>query len=166
MTHLCADLNFASDLGHSECLQKLLPQKVIDINKKDFDGYNPLHRAAIDGHLNCINLLLEAGANVHEKSFQGNTALHYASLHGWSECVTTLLRYKADVNEINNNGWTALHKASWRGCRNCIVILLDHGADPNQKNNKGQMPCDCARNDDIKNLIETYNSDPIKEPVE
>ena len=42
-----------------------------DINAKDNAGFTPLHEAVTKGHLNCVKLLLEQGADPNEQSKDG-----------------------------------------------------------------------------------------------
>jgi 60kDa lysophospholipase len=45
-------------------------------------GKSPLHVAAINGHAQCINMLLQNGALVHLRDSLGHTALYYVSRAG------------------------------------------------------------------------------------
>lgn len=50
-----------------------------DPNAKASDGRTALHRAAFNGHGECVKLLLEAGADPRVKDRQGETAFDIAT---------------------------------------------------------------------------------------
>lgn len=43
-------------------------------------GRTPLHTASLNGHVDSVNLLLNAGALVHQRDTLGHTALYYVSI--------------------------------------------------------------------------------------
>jgi hypothetical protein len=53
--------------------------------------------ASMQGHVECVRALLEAGAPVGEAAERGTTALMFASTRGNLECVRALLKAGADV---------------------------------------------------------------------
>lgn len=78
--------------------------------------YPPLHMAAIEGHVEIIIRLLEAGAKVDTK-VGDDTALSYAVPGGNADMVRLLLQAGADVDDgkIDDFGildWAYLHKKS------------------------------------------------------
>ncbi|XP_059139389.1 serine/threonine-protein phosphatase 6 regulatory ankyrin repeat subunit A-like [Physella acuta] len=71
----------------------------------NFKGQNALMLAAIGGHVNVVKWLIFKGFNVNKTDYHGNTALMLA---GKPEVVEVLLKYKTDVNVINCDGRNAL----------------------------------------------------------
>ena len=63
--------------------------------------------AAMKGRNECLELLIDAGADVNGTSYIGDTALILASFHGHENCVATLIRRGADVNAANANSQTS-----------------------------------------------------------
>ena len=99
----------------------------------------PLQNAATNGHVKCLEALLNEGADVNcadeEKSV---TALIAAAKNGKDECVELLINNGADVNVADNNGDTALMHASFdpEGIKS-VQLLLEAGADVNHGNEDG-----------------------------
>ena len=66
-------------------------------------GWTSLH---MSWHVETVNALVAAGADVNAKSDTGWTPLHMAARDGYSEFVSALVAAGADVNAVNNNGET------------------------------------------------------------
>ena len=80
-----------------------------------------LFGAASNGHQNCMEVLLNAGADVNAIEHQYNTVLAVASAKGNPECVKLLLKAGADVN--GSGEWLdyrALMAASGSGQAECM----------------------------------------------
>jgi len=67
--------------------------------------------ASLGGHLEIVDLLLAAGANVDDRSANKNTALMFASSRGHLPIVKRLLAAGADVDVVGYAGRTALQYA-------------------------------------------------------
>ncbi|OCH88208.1 L-asparaginase [Obba rivulosa] len=55
-------------------------------------GRTPLHVAALNGSINAVNFLLEAGALVHLRDALGHTSLYYAARQGHESVVEVLVK--------------------------------------------------------------------------
>ena len=89
-----------------------------------------------EGSLQCLLLLIEAGAQVTAADKDGCTPLHLASRCGHLDCLQLLLLRGAKVDFKDECGWTALHESANEGNSNCLEILLKAAAiekkrDPN-----------------------------------
>ena len=90
-----------------------LLRKPLDPDVVDNEGQTTLHLAAQSGHVHCLALLLEAGADTNKVSFEGRTALHDAASRGHVEVTRRLLlEAGVDKNAVDSGGRTALHCAS------------------------------------------------------
>lgn len=74
--------------------------QLIKSGKNKF-GWTPLHLAAREGHIDIVQMLLEAGANIGAKNKFGRTPLDYAVKHRHTDIVRMLVsnKYQRDENE-------------------------------------------------------------------
>ena len=70
----------------------------------------PLHIAAREGHLECLELLLQSGADFNITDFSGHTALETAKLWGKRECARRLAAFKWSSNKNNEANETVEKK--------------------------------------------------------
>lgn len=95
--------------------------------RKDFEKRNALMLASAGGHLEIVDLLLAAGANVDARDKYLNTALIWASLKGHLPVVKRLLADGADVNAEGYAGKTALQHALNKGYSEIEAVLRAAG---------------------------------------
>lgn len=108
-----------------------LIQSGADVNIADNNGTTALHKAAYNGHVNCVNALIAAGADVNQDDRGRTTPLMAAAKSASAECIIALLRAGADVNKKDESTMTCLHHAVIEGCTKCVNLLIDAGADVN-----------------------------------
>ncbi|NWR40702.1 ASB8 protein, partial [Tachuris rubrigastra] len=87
----------------------------------------PLHCACMVADADCVELLLQKGAEVNALDGYSRTALHYAAEKDES-CVELLLEFGADPNARDGNRDTPLHWAAFRNRSECARALLENGA--------------------------------------
>ncbi|KAF2349813.1 Ankyrin repeat-containing domain [Trinorchestia longiramus] len=108
-------------------------------------GSSALLRAACEGRVQVIRLLLRHGANVdHQDSLHGNTGLHEACWKGYSESCAVLVKARAHLHLKNKGGFAPLHLACQNGHNQSCRVLLLAACDPNIKNNYGDTPLHTA----------------------
>ena len=92
-----------------------------------------------DKHYKCLQLLIEAGADVNRVSFDTFTALIQAAHHESEKCVDLLLKSGADVNIANSHGYTALLYAVTQCSFACVNSLIQAGTDVNAVHKEGYL---------------------------
>ena len=64
----------------------------------DVLGNTALHVAAINGHMNIVEILLDRGIDINSKDSIGETALHLAAANGHMNIVEILLDRGIDIS--------------------------------------------------------------------
>jgi len=139
-----ADINYLIDdggtplMGAAACLKPklidFLLSKGAQPNKKGVDGRFPLicsfqpAVAAVDKQIECIRLLVSAGARIDERTDSGDTPLMTAAWFGNMEAVKELVRLGANPTLKDREGKTAAITAFERGYDD-IAKLLKEASD-------------------------------------
>lgn len=91
-------LHIAASLGHKACLMALLEDNNISLEIQEYIyGWTPLFSACIEGHMDCVELLLSSGADSDKKDVSGWTPLEHAALRGFLDVATILTRVKVNT---------------------------------------------------------------------
>ncbi|UYM16690.1 ankyrin repeat domain-containing protein [Endozoicomonas euniceicola] len=93
-------------------------------------GISLLHAAALNGHKECLQPLIDAGALVDAVlTTNGATPLHMAAQKGHTECLKVLIKAGAAVDAVlTTDGVTPLHFAAQGGHTECVELLIKAGA--------------------------------------
>ena len=95
------------------------------------DSSTPLHKACAGtktGHLPCVKLLIDGGADVHALNKWRETPLLTAANHGQAGAVEALLEAGADPCKCTDTGWSPLSIAAYKGHDEVVRLLLEEGA--------------------------------------
>jgi ankyrin repeat protein len=89
------------------------------------------------GSSRCLQLLIQAGANLNATMKAGATALYLATQMGQTRCVQLLLHAGAHTDIPATTGATALHVSAQKGLKDVMSLLIKAGANVNAawKNN-------------------------------
>ena len=112
-------LMMAALKGHTDWVKRLIAAGA-DVNKT---GWTPLHYAATHGHLESIQLLLDAHAYIDAESPNQTTPLMMAAHYGTRAAVQLLLDEGADPTIKNALGLTAIDFAQ-RANRQDVAELI------------------------------------------
>ena len=82
-------------------VKSLLGSTDLKLNKAGEDGFYPLHLAAASGSLDCVEYLVQAGADVNV-SLNGISPLDLAVLEGEFDCARFLIQCGANIQSIRN----------------------------------------------------------------
>ena len=109
-------------------------------------GWAPLYWVAARGHVQVVEALADAGADLGWKG-GGATALHFAANNGHAGAVRSLLAARggqAAVDARDNDNETPLHRAAYHSHTAAVQELLEAGADASLKSNRGQTALELA----------------------
>ena len=102
-----------------------------------------------------VRLLLEHGADTEARNACGETPLH--QVHS-SDSVGVLLEYGADPNARTDDGEVRLHQV-WSA--DTARLLLENGADPNAQADDGKAPLHTRSSSaDMVRILLEYGADP------
>lgn len=108
-------------------------------------GQPPLHLALTSGKRACVEVLLEAGANVLSREKTGATTIHAAALAGMLDMVDLFVERGVSISATSDRGWTALMAATLAGSEPIVRRLLELGADPCVGDYEGLTAAEIAR---------------------
>jgi ankyrin repeat protein len=138
-------LIYAAESGNPEMVREILRYHP-KLEARDRKGKTAVFAAGSyrdrdqDGaRVECIRLLVQAGANVNARDNEGNTPLHEIFL---TDVEEELLKLGADANARNQDGETPIFTTV---DDDAIARFIEHGADLTIRNNKGETVMDAAK---------------------
>jgi ankyrin repeat protein len=137
----------------------LVEQPGLNLEARNPAGETALMLAAIRGHLDLVQRLLERRAQVNQP---GWTPLHYAASHDGEQALPItqlLLERHAFIDARSPNGSTPLMLAAHYGRREVVELLLREGAEPLARNQQGLNAIDfamLARRADVAEAIAAH----------
>lgn len=156
------DLAAASQLGNLDALRLALDNLTGSIDEPVEDGDTALHLTCLYGHLPCVRLLLERGANLEAEDEDGGIPLHDACAGGYVEIAQLLLNTANDaecikrmLESVDAEGDTPLHHAARGEHADVVRLLVSSGASPTQSNTCGKTPIELADpNTEARSILE------------
>ncbi|XP_055517594.1 uncharacterized protein si:ch211-223a10.1 [Leucoraja erinacea] len=97
------------------------------LHARGWNGFTPLHHAALCGHMDLAYLLLDLGADTNLPNDAGETPFHFACRRGDVYIMDRMVKNGADVMLLDHRGKTALHQAVSGGCIASIRYLEEMG---------------------------------------
>jgi uncharacterized protein len=121
--------------------EALLSHPQTRIDAPNSSDETPLMMAALRGHLDWTEKLLDKGASLNRP---GWTPLHYAATGPETRVVALLLARGATLEAASPNRTTPLMMASRYGPESTVDLLLQRGASLNARNDQGLGAADFA----------------------
>jgi ankyrin repeat protein len=141
------DIFEAAALGRVDRIKELLRSDPKLASAYSPDGFPAVGLAAFFGHLDAVNALIAAGADIHAAARNPLKvqAIHAAVASRNLDIVRAVLGAGADPNAPQQQGFRPIHEAGSSGSRELAELLVTHGADPHQKNDDGKSAAALAR---------------------
>ncbi|CEG50283.1 26S proteasome regulatory complex, subunit PSMD10 [Plasmopara halstedii] len=166
----------ACEAGNEQVVADLIQDSRADVNWqcKQSYGATPLVVAISNGHLEVVEMLLKANAELGVlKTPDRNSPLHEAASKGDPKILQLVLNKVFDIssddasdliNFQNQFGNTPLHNAARTGNPKCVAQLLQAGAEYSIRNTNGSIPlhhaCYCEKlNLEVVQLLVEAGSD-------
>lgn len=129
-------------MGHTNCLVTAYRELGV-FNERDDYGATPIHFAARNGKLDCLDwLVTRSGVSPNAVTVNGNTAAHDAAATGHVDCLKYLLENtKCTLSDTTSEGATVLHIASRFGKTEVVQWLVENvGSLPGDKGTNNVTP--------------------------
>lgn len=140
----------------------------VTVNTCNDLGISVLHVAAMNGHIEMADFLIDKGADVNATDHMGLTPLLIAAQRGYQKLVMLFLHHSKSVNAIDKKKNTALHWSSLNGHVECVKALIyigENGKDIelNATNDASQTPLHMAATwgyEDIVSILLEHGASP------
>ena len=156
-------VNLAAREGWADVVRKHIEKDPLSVHQRGWIGDTPLHWPSHNGHVETVEILLDAGADIEadEINYVGGKPLHWASEHGPST-VEVLLKRGAEVNSRNVKrgsdfeGVTPLimNATQKNDCAEVTELLIAAGADIGAKDARGKTALQHAKEKGLKRVPE------------
>jgi len=140
--------------GNLPSVKKIIENKHFYINIRDKDGWTPIMYAAMYGHNDIAQALIDRKADIDEKDWLGWTPLMLAEYFGKNETALLLIEKGADVNARSKAGWTPLMYAVLFNRIEVGKVLITKGADINARTGKGETALSIAQEEGLTGFTE------------
>ncbi|CAH1784881.1 unnamed protein product [Owenia fusiformis] len=122
-----AAIHLAAIHGRLDCLKLLIEKYHIDVNLASAAGWRPIHVTISNQtgkrSYNCLEYLLDQGADASVVNDDGITPAHQAASEGHVQCLKALIEVGAKINEKDCRGHTPIDLAKLWGHRKCARLL-------------------------------------------
>ena len=116
-------------------------ENILDKSPLNINGDAPFHFAAIKGHFDICEYIINQVADKNPKNYFNNTPLHFAAKGGHYDVFHLILNSADDKNPKNTVGVTPLYLAAQSHVRICELILAKIGPmNANPRDAEGKTP--------------------------
>lgn len=149
--------------GQKSVVITFLKKGGINVDKRDQQGFTPLHYACKKGARDIVKLLIENNADVNMASNTSVTPLHFAASLGNQEIIQCLLDAGADVNATDKDGKSILIYSVLAKKVEAAKYLIGKGADVSIKDNENRTAVDYANALGLPYFIADVSVDSVGE---
>ena len=163
-------VHLAAAGGHTATLRVLCSIDCLNIQCKDSIGRTPLFLACHSGVGECMELLIDKGANFRCRDNEGKTPLHVLALQGFEvpknheQRLQAMLKDRIDVemaNAFDENLMTPLMYSCKKGDYVVSKALIENGAIVNLRDKEGMSPLmHCVMSGSYQLLTYLLQQDP------
>jgi ankyrin repeat protein len=161
-------LYWASSRGYCKCVKMLHSCMKPDFEKSlcNHSGRSPLATAAENGHVDCLDFLLQTHIfDLNQQDTGGYTALSLAAARAQDQIISMLLglerSYELDVNLADANGRSALFWACSANTTSGVSKLLhDERTNPNLLDRHSRDATSWACQDGLANVVKLFVDNP------
>ena len=126
-----------------------------------------------EGFVNCVEILLDNGADVNCRNMSEDGPLHCAIRTGNVLVVENLLQHGADFKAKDKRGFAALHISTLNGKKEISDLLKKHGASIEDHIHTEELPVDAGKKktkkeeqyDDQKPTVKLHSSKKSTSPL-
>ena len=157
-------LHTAVRLGRLDDFQRIIEEKIIDINDINANHETPLHLACALGNKHIVHILISNGADMYKKDIFNNAPIHRAVSQGHRDTMDYLITDCAcNPNIKGYHGRTLLHFACGIGSIKLVTTLIEkYGISPMATDSVIHVPLSIAvshgQEEVVRLLIDKYTS--------
>lgn len=153
-------LQYAVEQDNAEAIDIVMKEVPNLLNGLDELKLTPLGLAASSGYVNCINKLMDHGADVHAKSFSQYGVVYFAVTNHHHDAIRALVSRGAslEMQEPDDLGATPLYRAVLLNKSakrpDTVQVLLECGANINGTTKSGWRPVHGAAKFNLVDVLE------------
>lgn len=131
--------------ARGDTLIRKLAQKIpLRIETDNSEAIFALKKTRLNEYLECLDILIKAGADLERLGRDGQTDLQFVARRGRTEVVEALLDGGALVDAQSLGGMTAFHVAIAAQRQDLAQLFIERGADPSLPDFEGSTPLHTA----------------------